>query len=54
MHCLPLLSNPVGWLILGIGGYLLYKSGKSAGRQEGEEKKSELPEKTPAEKPAKA
>ena len=54
MHCVPLLSNPVGWLILGVAGYFLYKAGKSAGRQEGEEKESELPEKTPAGKPAKA
>jgi len=54
MHCLPLLPNPIGLLILGIAGYLLYKSGKSAGRQEAEERKSELPEEALAEKPAKA
>ncbi len=48
MHCLPLLSNPIGWLILGTVGYLLYKSGKKSGKQEAEESKSV------AEKPAKA
>ncbi len=54
MHCLPLLSNPIGWLILGAAGYLLYKSGKKSGKQEAEESKSEISGKALAEKPAKA
>jgi hypothetical protein len=48
MHCLPLLSNPIGLLILGTVGYFIYKSGKKSGKQEAEESKSV------AEKPAKA
>jgi hypothetical protein len=54
MHCVPLLSNPVGWLILGVASYFLYKSGKNAGKQEAEENKSEISGKALAEKPAKA
>ncbi len=30
----PLLtSNPVGWAVLGVAGYLTYKAGKKAGRR---------------------
>ncbi len=54
MHCVPLLSNPVGWLILGTAGYFLYKSGKNAGKHEAEESKSEVSGKALAEKPTKA
>jgi len=48
MHCVALIPNPIGLLILGTVGYLLYKSGKKSGKQEAEESKSV------AEKPAKA
>lgn len=27
----PLFSHPIGWLILGAVGYLIYRSGKKAG-----------------------
>ena len=53
MHCLPLLPNPIGLLILGTAGYLLYKSGKNAGKQEAEERKSEISGKALAERSAK-
>jgi len=33
MH-VPLFSHPVGWLLLGAVGYLVYKSGKKAGNKE--------------------
>lgn len=48
MHYLPLIPNPIGLLILGTVGYLLYKSGKKSGKQKTEKNKSV------AEKPAKA
>ena len=48
MHCVALIPNPVGLLILGTVGYLFYKSGKKSGKQEAEESKSV------AGKPAKA
>ncbi len=54
MHCVALIPNPIGLLILGTVGYLLYKSGKNAGKQEAEESKSEISGKALAEKPAKA
>ncbi len=28
---LPLVSNPVGWAVLGTAGYLTYRAGKKAG-----------------------
>jgi len=34
MIYIPLISNPVGWVILGLGGYALYKSGKKKGQEE--------------------
>jgi hypothetical protein len=34
MFYIPLISNPVGWVILGLGGYALYKSGKKKGQEE--------------------
>jgi hypothetical protein len=34
MFYIPLTTNPVGWLILGLGGYALYKSGKKKGQEE--------------------
>lgn len=33
MLYIPLTTTPVGWLILGLGGYALYKSGKRKGRE---------------------
>ena len=51
----PLLSNPLGWIVLGAAGYLLYKSGKKAGQQGAEQnKKPESSNKRPKEKPVKA
>ncbi len=41
MH-IPLLANPFGWVILGVGGYALYKTGKKKGQQ-GAVKKLEEP-----------
>lgn len=34
MFYLPLTTNPVGWLILGLGGYALYQAGKKKGEEE--------------------
>lgn len=34
MFHLPLLSHPLGWLVLGIGGYALYRSGKNQAQHE--------------------
>jgi len=32
--CIPLLTtNPVGWAILGVAGYLTYKAGKKSGQK---------------------
>ncbi|MBW2163307.1 MAG: hypothetical protein JRF43_02370 [Deltaproteobacteria bacterium] len=40
MHCVALIPNPIGLLVLGTVGYFLYKSGKKSGKQETEESKS--------------
>ncbi|BBO90533.1 hypothetical protein DSCOOX_37130 [Desulfosarcina ovata subsp. ovata] len=37
MH-LPLLFSPLGWVVLGASGYLLYKAGKKSGQKETEKK----------------
>ena len=34
MFHIPLTTTPVGWLILGLGGYVLYQTGKKKGEQE--------------------
>lgn len=34
MFHLPLITSPLGWLILGVGGYALYKTGKKKGQDE--------------------
>lgn len=34
MIYLPLTTTPLGWLILGFGGYALYKRGKKRGEEE--------------------
>lgn len=49
MHCVALIPNPIGLLILGTVGYFIYKSGKSAGKQEAEESKPEISGKALAE-----
>lgn len=33
MFYIPLTTTPVGWVILGLGGYALYKSGKKKGME---------------------
>ena len=35
MH-LPLLVTPLGWVVLGVSGYLLYKAGEKSGKKETE------------------
>ena len=34
MFYLPLTASPLGWIILGAGGYALYKAGKKKGQDE--------------------
>ena len=34
MFYVPLTATPVGWLILGLGGYALYKIGRKKGEEE--------------------
>ncbi len=34
MLYVPLTTNPLGWVILGISGYALYKAGKKKGQDE--------------------
>lgn len=34
MIYVPLTTTPIGWLILGFGGYALYKKGKKRGEEE--------------------
>ncbi len=34
MFYLPLTASPLGWVILGAGGYALYKVGKKKGQDE--------------------
>ena len=34
MFYIPLTATPVGWLILGLGGYALYQAGKKRGEEE--------------------
>ncbi|PHR27243.1 MAG: hypothetical protein COA36_09655 [Desulfotalea sp.] len=34
MFYIPLTTNPVGWVILGLGGYALYRSGKKKAQEE--------------------
>ncbi len=29
----PLVSSPVGWIVLGAAGYITYKAGKKAGKK---------------------
>ncbi|MBM9538702.1 hypothetical protein [Desulfobulbus alkaliphilus] len=34
MICIPLTTTPVGWLLLGLGGYALYRAGKRKGEEQ--------------------
>ncbi len=34
MFYLPLTATPLGWVILGASGYMLYKAGKKKGEEE--------------------
>lgn len=34
MLYIPLTTSPLGWLILGLGGYALYRTGKKKGEEE--------------------
>ncbi len=34
MCYLPLAASPLGWVLLGVGGYALYKAGKKKGQNE--------------------
>lgn len=34
MIYIPLTTTPIGWLILGFGGYALYKQGRKKGEEE--------------------
>lgn len=34
MLYIPLTTTPLGWLILGLGGYTLYKAGRKKGEEE--------------------
>jgi hypothetical protein len=47
MVCTPLIATPIGWVVLGLGGYALYRFGKKKGEGEAEAlSPSEVPEKT--------
>ncbi len=39
---IPFLAHPLGWVVLGVGGYALYRTGKKKGQQ-GAVKKLEEP-----------
>lgn len=57
MLYLPLTATPLGWVILGVSGYALYKAGKKKGQEESAasrivEPPAELPKET-KETPAK-
>ncbi len=34
MIYIPFTATPIGWLILGLGGYVLYKRGRKKGEEE--------------------
>jgi len=34
MIYIPFTATPIGWLILGLGGYALYKRGRKKGEEE--------------------
>ena len=52
---LPLFFSPIGWVVLGAAGYLLYQSGKKAGQKERNENvlsgpSKEIQEREPSER----
>jgi hypothetical protein len=42
MH-VPFFSHPIGWLVLGAVGYLIYRSGKKAGGKKAEDRDESKP-----------
>jgi hypothetical protein len=34
MHYTPFFLSPLGWVVLGVAGYLVYRSGKESGKKE--------------------
>jgi hypothetical protein len=36
MH-FPLLLTPLGWVVMGAAGYVVYRAGKKSGRKEAEQ-----------------
>lgn len=32
----PIAVSPLGWVVLGVAGYLVYQAGKNAGKKESE------------------
>jgi hypothetical protein len=43
MH-FPLLLTPLGWVVLGAAGYLVYRAGKTAGKKEVEKNEEQAKE----------
>ncbi|MGE4560045.1 MAG: hypothetical protein AB7E77_07580 [Desulfobulbus sp.] len=43
MFHIPLTTTPVGWLILGLGAYTLYRTGKKKGEEEAAAKTTAVP-----------
>ena len=41
MH-FPLVMHPLGWVVLGTAGYLVYRAGKKAGKKEPEKSDQEV------------
>jgi hypothetical protein len=35
---IPLAATPLGWVILGVAGYLVCRAGKNAGKRESEKR----------------
>ena len=36
MHIPVICTSPLGWIILGTAGYIIYKAGKSSGKKSAE------------------
>ena len=54
MTYLPVCFSPLGWVILGATGYILYKAGKKAGQEGAGPKKGTEPSKKISTEKAKA